>query len=145
LVDRCRICIISALRIQSIADLGFTNFSYSVVKEGVYSVLKPCLGVMNACLGVMNACLPVQPVASKMAQSRIFSSLRSSLRGTSYGSIIKKGDPESEIVTIGGSGQKKRYQKFDEGNDSVATHDEYPLNNMSVSGVKSNFRTDERW
>jgi hypothetical protein len=127
------------LRIQSIADLDFTNFSYSVVKEGVYSVLKPCLGVMNACLPVL------QLAASKMAQSGMFSSLRSSLRGTSYGSIIKKGDPESEIVTISGSGQKKRYQKFDEGNDSVATQDEYSLNNMSVSGVKSNFRANERW
>lgn len=69
---------LSAVRIHAIATLDYLDFSYSVVPDGVYSVLEPCLGVINASLPVL------QPIAEKMSHSRIFSLLRGSSLFSSY-------------------------------------------------------------
>lgn len=48
-----RICALSAVRIDAIATMNYDDFSYSVVADGIYSVLEPCLGVANACLPLL--------------------------------------------------------------------------------------------
>jgi hypothetical protein len=60
------ICIISAFRIASIAHLDFADFTFSLVDDGIFSALEPCLGIVNACLPVM------QPVFAKFSRGKAF-------------------------------------------------------------------------
>ena len=115
------------------------NFSYSVVPDVVYSVLEPCCGAINACLPIL------KPVGNKLAESRIFSSLRSTIRGSSENSSTNKNLSEPKHATIGGSEQKKKLHRLDEEEFDVDPDDQYPLTNLSVGGVESNFRADTRW
>jgi len=76
--------VLSAIRIHAIATLDYLDFSYSVVPDGVYSVLEPCLGVINASLPVL------QPIAEKISHSRIFSLIRGSYLASSYNRRAKQ-------------------------------------------------------
>lgn len=51
------ICIVTALRIYSIARLDFTDVSYNMVSANIWSSLEPCLGIVNACLPVLQPAL----------------------------------------------------------------------------------------
>lgn len=113
------ICIISAIRIHSIAKLDFMNFSHSVVADGIYSALEPCLGVVNACLPVL------QPVSNKISTSRLFSTLK----GSSNKSTGFSNGTESKPATIG-SGPKAKFRRMDE-ETGTSTDDEYPLTDVS--------------
>lgn len=76
-----RICIISAFRIKSIADLDFMDFTYSLINDGIWSALEPLLGIVNACLPIL------QPVIAKVGETSLFSRSRgSSKAGNSKGS-----------------------------------------------------------
>jgi hypothetical protein len=95
------------------------NFSQSVVADGVYSALEPCLGVVNACLPVL------QPVSNKISTSRLFSTFKSSTsKSTSYSN-----GTESKPATIG-SGPKAKFRRMDE-ETGTFTDDEYPLTDVS--------------
>ncbi|CAI6039114.1 unnamed protein product [Clonostachys chloroleuca] len=44
------ICIISMLRVISVAQWDLDDVTYATTNVSIYSVLEPCLGVVNACL-----------------------------------------------------------------------------------------------
>ena len=71
-----RICIISAFRIKSIADLDFTDFTYSLINDGIWSALEPLLGIVNACLPIL------QPVIAKVGETSLFSRSRGSSKAS---------------------------------------------------------------
>lgn len=71
-----RICIISAFRIKSIADLDFADFTYSLINDGIWSALEPFLGIVNACLPIL------QPVIAWLGETSLFSRTRGSLKGS---------------------------------------------------------------
>ncbi|RDL41292.1 uncharacterized protein BP5553_01271 [Venustampulla echinocandica] len=65
------ICIISILRVVAIQELDYSDVSYNIVWDTMWTVLEPTLGVINACLPML------QPVASKASNSQLFSYARS--------------------------------------------------------------------
>ncbi|MCJ1263085.1 hypothetical protein MMC22_002955 [Lobaria immixta] len=71
-----RICIISAFRIKSIADLDFKDFTYSLINDGIWSALEPFLGIVNACLPIL------QPVIAKVGKTSLFSRTRGSSKAS---------------------------------------------------------------
>lgn len=117
-----RICVLSAVRIKSIVDLDLLDFSYSVVPDGVYSVLEPCLGVINASLPVL------QPVTEKLATSRLFSRLKGSLMSSSRNQQPQKASdwsvPRSENSDPGA------FHRLD---DQRSTDDQVPLTEVVVT------------
>ncbi|KAF2865367.1 hypothetical protein BDV95DRAFT_623880 [Massariosphaeria phaeospora] len=117
------ICILSAIRTSSIARLNYVDYSYSVLPDGIYSVLEPCCGTINACLPML------QPVVSKIVQTRFISRLRGISRSTAPAPSLAKVH-NSNPGTIGSSGNKQRFIRIDE--EITITHeDEYPLTNIS--------------
>lgn len=70
------ICIISAFRIKSIADLEFTDFTFSLINDGIWSALEPFLGIVNACLPIL------QPVIAKVGETTLFSRTRGSSKAS---------------------------------------------------------------
>lgn len=93
------ICILSAIRVSSIAALDYNDFTHSVVPDAIYSVLEPCLGVINASLPIL------QPVASRIAKSRVYSYLLYSMP-TSFGFSKGAGStPKMSRSPIGSGGQ----------------------------------------
>ena len=82
------ICIISIIRIDAINRLNYSDITYSVVLDSIFTALEPTLGVINACLPLL------QPVVSKCSSSTMFSwsRLRSSV-GTSRRGLKPKETP----------------------------------------------------
>lgn len=117
-----RICVLSAVRIKSIVDLDLLDFSYSVVPDGVYSVLEPCLGVINASLPVL------QPVTEKLATSKLFSRLKGSLMSSSRNQQPKKASDWS--VPRSESSEPGAFHRLD---DQRSTDDHVPLTEVVVT------------
>lgn len=117
-----RICILSAVRIHAIATLDYLDFSYSVVPDGVYSVLEPYLGVINACLPLL------QPIVNRIATTRFWTSLR----GTSRGAVTSE-DESGNPKTIGSKGKHERFRHLDV-ESTTSKDDQYPL--TSVTGLE---------
>jgi len=68
------VCVMSALRIESVLALQDTDFTYTVVPDLIYGGLEVELGIINACLPIM------QPVFNKhFGADGIFSRLRSKI------------------------------------------------------------------
>ena len=63
--DVYRICIITVLRIVSVANLDLNDISYSGIDDAILSELEPCLGIINACLPV------IPPVVSQVFRPAI--------------------------------------------------------------------------
>jgi hypothetical protein len=72
----------SIARIYAIATMDFNDFSYTVVSDGIFSALEPCLGVVNTCLPVL------QPVALKISQRFISLTSRSDYTDMSGGASV---------------------------------------------------------
>ena len=117
-----RICVLSAVRIKSIVDLDLLDFSYSVVPDGVYSVLEPCLGVINASLPVL------QPVTERLASSRLFSRLKGSLISSSRNQQAQNAGDWS--VPLSESSKSGGFQRLD---DQRSTDDQVPLTEVVVT------------
>lgn len=119
------ICIVSAVRIDSIYHLDYMDFSYSVVADGIYSVLEPCLGVINASLPVL------QPIASKISRTKIFSLLRSSANSSN-----RKDEKPANGLSIGSEPiRKKRFHRLDE--SSTLNDDVHTLTDVDGPGNRS--------
>lgn len=58
------------LRCYYVANLQLTDSTYNIVDDNITIALEPTLGVVNACLPIL------QPVASNVARSSIFSWVR---------------------------------------------------------------------
>jgi len=116
------ICILSAVRIHSIATLDYLDFSHSVVADGVYSVLEPYLGTINACLPLL------QPIVNKFTTTRIWTSLR----GTSRGAVTRESNSD-HLATIGSDVKNGRFRHLDE-ESTASKDDQYPL--TTVTGLE---------
>ena len=117
-----RICVLSAVRIHAIVTLDYTDFSYSVVPDGVYSVLEPCLGVVNASLPVL------QPVVQKLSHSRIFSLRRTT--GVSSTSTPRKKRIGNSWSASGEETKPKRFHRLE---DAAGLDDHVPLADVHIS------------
>ena len=112
-----RICVLSAVRVSAIANLDYEDFSYSVVADGVYSVLEPCLGVINASLPVL------QPVADKIGHSRMFSFLRGSSYAKSSGRQLRSQTSDrSDLPSV-----EFGFNRLTPQGDKLSHDDEFPL------------------
>ncbi|MCJ1421896.1 hypothetical protein MMC32_008263 [Xylographa parallela] len=101
------ICVLSAIRINAIATLDYTDFSYSVVPDGIYSVLEPCLGVINASLPIL------QPVVNKLSKG-LLTFTRGSTAGSSLNLKAKRNGP-SWVGHRSEDTMPKRFQRLDDG------------------------------
>ena len=116
-----RICILSAIRINAIATLDYTDFSYSVVPDGIYSVLEPCLGVINTSLPVL------QPVVNKLSKGLV-SLTRGSTAGNSL-NVEGKKNGSSWVSSRRQEIKPKRFQRLD--NDR-SLDDHVPLKEVRI-------------
>ena len=112
-----RICVITILRITSLKNLNFADFTYAVEPVAIWSVLEPTLGIISACLPI------IQPIVRKLVNSRAFawtkeSSMNHSSKIMRYGEADPKkfrrlddisfplsetGDTQTQITTFDGT------------------------------------------
>lgn len=122
-----RICVLSAVRIHAIATLDYEDFSYSVVPDGIYSVLEPCLGVINACLPVL------QPIVNKLTNNTLFSTGKRSM-----GASSSRVQSAKDLTTRSGRHRAKLFRRLDEV-DSIGNDEEnlFPLSEIESPKLTS--------
>ena len=114
-----RICIITVLRIVSVANLDLNDISYSGIDDAILSELEPCLGIINACLPV------IPPVVSQkfrpaISKWKIWSRSGSTAQNTHAGApFVRQG-------LRPGDSEAKNFRRLEE--------DVYPLTDMSFGG-----------
>ncbi|KAL1981058.1 hypothetical protein VTN96DRAFT_3123 [Rasamsonia emersonii] len=70
------ICIITIIRIVAVRQLDVNDLSYTVVGDGIWSAVEPCLSIINACLPVL------KPVLVKIFGSHLFTTSRKTTNNT---------------------------------------------------------------
>ena len=114
--DKClRICVISAIRVVSLARWDFSDISWGMWKVAVWSTLEPTLGIINCCLPVLN---PVaETVHSSAMWAKCIGKKSSTPQGrTSHHKALYRDGGENDVET----GRFKR----------LADHS-FPLENIS--------------
>jgi hypothetical protein len=90
--------------------MDYNDFSYSVVPDGIYSALEPCLGVANACLPVL------QPVAAKMTHSRLFSYIFTTSKPRNQSGYHNDSDNYGNSELHGDLSRPYRFKRFSQSN-----------------------------
>ncbi|KAM0801784.1 hypothetical protein BDR22DRAFT_971982 [Usnea florida] len=117
--DVYRICIITVLRIVSVANLDLNDISYSGIDDAILSELEPCLGIINACLPV------IPPVVSQVFRPAI-SKWRIWSRSGSTAQNTHEGPPFARQSLRPSDSEAANFRHLEE--------DVYPLTDMSFGG-----------
>lgn len=103
--DPHSICIISVLRVVSVKQLNYSDLSYNVVLDVMWTTLEPTLGIINACLPML------QPVASKISQSQLLSYARGLSSKGSTSRLFRTGRSSTRPPYSDGSDRSKNFDK----------------------------------
>lgn len=115
-----RICVISAIRVESLARWDFSDISWGMWKVAVWSTLEPTLGIINCCLPVLG------PIAEVFYSSAMWTGCigkkGSTLRGsTSYHKGLYRNGGGNDIET--GPFKRLADHSFPLGKNSGTTND----------------------